>query len=147
MGKFTEKHLRSMKIIQVFHVQPAFQVCCNGLNNPVRVRGTAGNIDHRQPVITSYSIHYTKLYETWCRYVCPLGQMVATFARASIVEVRANYNYCSHECTSFDCYAGRDDIPGCSMGKGPFAMTTNQDCVLCGNCMKACKNAASYNFV
>lgn len=79
---------------------------------------------------------------TWCRYVCPLGQMVATFARASIVEVRANYNYCSHECTSFDCYAGRDDIPGCSMGKGPFAMTTNQDCVLCGNCMKACKNAA-----
>jgi polyferredoxin len=38
---------------------------------------------------------------TWCRYVCPLGQMVATFARASIVEVRANYNYCSHECTSF----------------------------------------------
>ena len=79
---------------------------------------------------------------TWCRYVCPLGQMVATFARTSMVEVRANYNYCSHECTSFDCYSGRDDIPGCSMGKGPFAMTTNQDCVLCGNCMKACKNAA-----
>jgi len=79
---------------------------------------------------------------TWCRYVCPLGQMVATFARTSIVEVRANYNYCSHECTNFDCYSGRDDIPGCSMGKGPFAMTTNQDCVLCGNCMKACKNEA-----
>jgi transcriptional regulator with AAA-type ATPase domain/NAD-dependent dihydropyrimidine dehydrogenase PreA subunit len=79
---------------------------------------------------------------TWCRYVCPLGQMVATFARASIVEVRANYNYCSHECTTFDCYNGRDDIPGCTMGKGPFAMSTNQDCVLCGNCMKACKNAA-----
>lgn len=78
----------------------------------------------------------------WCRYVCPLGQMVATFARTSIVEVRANYNYCSHECTSFDCYTGRDDTPGCSMGRGPFAMTTNQDCVLCGNCMKACKNEA-----
>jgi transcriptional regulator with AAA-type ATPase domain/NAD-dependent dihydropyrimidine dehydrogenase PreA subunit len=79
---------------------------------------------------------------TWCRYVCPLGQMVATFARASIVEVRANYNYCSHECTTFDCYNGRDDIPGCTMGKGPFAMSNNQDCVLCGNCMKACQNAA-----
>jgi transcriptional regulator with AAA-type ATPase domain/polyferredoxin len=78
----------------------------------------------------------------WCRYVCPLGQMVATFARTSIVEVRANYNYCSHECTTFDCFTGRDDIPGCSMAKGPFAMDTNQDCVLCGNCMKACKNAA-----
>jgi transcriptional regulator with AAA-type ATPase domain/polyferredoxin len=90
------------------------------------------------------AVLFALLFEgrTWCRYVCPLGQMVATFARASIVEVRANYNYCSHECTTFDCYSGRDDIPGCSMGKGPFAMSTNQDCVLCGNCMKACKNAA-----
>lgn len=78
----------------------------------------------------------------WCRYVCPLGQMVATFARASIVEVRANYNYCGHECTSFDCYSGRDGIPGCTMGKGPFAMTSNQDCVMCGNCMKTCRNEA-----
>ena len=78
----------------------------------------------------------------WCRYVCPLGQMVATFARASIVEVRSNYNYCSHECTNYVCYTGRDEIPGCSMGKGPFAMDTNQDCVLCGNCMKACENQA-----
>ena len=78
----------------------------------------------------------------WCRYVCPLGQMVATFARASIVEVRSNYNYCSHECTDYVCYTGSGDTPGCSMGKGPFAMDTNQDCVLCGNCMKACKNQA-----
>jgi transcriptional regulator with AAA-type ATPase domain/NAD-dependent dihydropyrimidine dehydrogenase PreA subunit len=78
----------------------------------------------------------------WCRYVCPLGQMVATFARASIVEVRSNYNYCSHECTDYVCYTGRGDTPGCSMGKGPFAMDTNQDCVLCGNCMKACENQA-----
>jgi transcriptional regulator with AAA-type ATPase domain/NAD-dependent dihydropyrimidine dehydrogenase PreA subunit len=78
----------------------------------------------------------------WCRYVCPLGQMVATFSRASIVEVRSNYNYCSHECTNYVCYTGRGDTPGCSMGKGPFAMDTNQDCVLCGNCMKACENQA-----
>ncbi len=78
----------------------------------------------------------------WCRYVCPLGQMVATFARASIVEVRSNYNYCSHECTDYVCYTGSGDTPGCSMGKGPFAMDTNQDCVLCGNCMKACRNQA-----
>jgi len=78
----------------------------------------------------------------WCRYVCPLGQMVATFSRASIVEVRSNYNYCSHECTDYVCFTGRGDTPGCSMGKGPFAMDTNQDCVLCGNCMKACENQA-----
>jgi len=90
------------------------------------------------------AVLFALLFEgrTWCRYVCPLGQMVATFSRASIVEVRANYNYCSHECKTFDCFTGRDDIPGCTMAKGPFAMDTNQDCVLCGNCMKACRNAA-----
>lgn len=92
----------------------------------------------------SSAVLFALLFEgrIWCRYVCPLGQMVATFARASIVEVRSNHNYCSHDCTTFDCFTGRDDIPGCSMGKGPFAMETNQDCVLCGNCMKACKNQA-----
>ncbi|MEN8231240.1 MAG: cyclic nucleotide-binding domain-containing protein [Thermodesulfobacteriota bacterium] len=90
------------------------------------------------------AVAFALLFEgrVWCRYVCPLGQMVATFSRVSIVEVRANYNYCSHECTSYDCFTGRDDIPGCSMAKGPFAMDTNQDCVLCGNCMKACRNEA-----
>ena len=90
------------------------------------------------------AVLFALLFEgrVWCRYVCPLGQMIATFARASIVEVRSNYNYCSHECTNYVCYTGRDEIPGCSMGKGPFAMDTNQDCVLCGNCMKACENQA-----
>jgi transcriptional regulator with AAA-type ATPase domain/NAD-dependent dihydropyrimidine dehydrogenase PreA subunit len=90
------------------------------------------------------AVAFALLFEgrVWCRYVCPLGQMVATFSRASIVEVRANYNYCSHECTSYDCFTGRDDIPGCTMAKGPFAMDTNRDCVLCGNCMKACRNEA-----
>jgi transcriptional regulator with AAA-type ATPase domain len=80
----------------------------------------------------------------WCRYVCPLGQMVATFARASIVEVRSNYNYCSHECTDYVCYTGSGDTPGCSMGKGPFAMDTNPDCVLCGHCMKATPATATW---
>ena len=90
------------------------------------------------------AVVFALLFEgrVWCRYVCPLGHMVSTFSRASIVEVRANYNYCSHQCTSYDCFTGRDDIPGCSMAKGPFAMDTNQDCVLCGNCMKACQNEA-----
>ena len=92
----------------------------------------------------SSAVIFALLFEgrIWCRYVCPLGQMIATFARASIVEVRSNYNYCSHECTNYVCYTGRDEIPGCSMGKGPFAMDSNQDCVLCGNCMKACENQA-----
>jgi len=74
----------------------------------------------------------------WCRYVCPLGQMVATFARLSFVEVRSNYNYCSNECSTYDCSTGKDGVPGCRMAKGPFVMETNQNCTLCGDCIKNC---------
>jgi transcriptional regulator with AAA-type ATPase domain/polyferredoxin len=74
----------------------------------------------------------------WCRYVCPLGQMVATFARLSIVEVRSNYNYCNNECSTYDCSTGKDNVPGCRMAKGPFVIETNQNCIICGDCIKNC---------
>lgn len=74
----------------------------------------------------------------WCRYSCPLGMMVGTLARTSVIEVRSNLNYCANECQNYECYTGRNGISGCRMGKGPFAMQTNQDCVLCANCIKAC---------
>lgn len=80
----------------------------------------------------------------WCRYICPLGQMVATFSRTSIIELRANYNYCSNQCRSYDCYTGRDGIPGCRMVKGPFALYSNQNCTMCGNCIKSCPNESVF---
>ena len=86
------------------------------------------------------AILFALLFEgrIWCRYVCPLGQMIATFARLSIVEIRSNYNYCSNECSTYDCSTGKERVPGCRMAKGPFAMETNQDCIICGDCIKNC---------
>ena len=86
------------------------------------------------------AILFALLFEgrIWCRYVCPLGQMVATFARLSIMEVRSNYNYCSNECSTYDCSTGKEGVPGCRMAKGPFVMETNQNCTLCGDCIKNC---------
>lgn len=88
------------------------------------------------------AVLFTLLYEgrVWCRTLCPLGQMVGTFGRISVVEVRSNFNYCSHECRSYDCFNGRDGIPGCQMVKGPFALESNHNCTLCGNCIKTCPN-------
>jgi len=85
---------------------------------------------------------FSLLFEghVWCRYFCPLGQMVATFARTSIIEVRANQTYCSNQCHSYECYSGRGDISGCKLAKGPFTLTSNQNCNLCGNCIKLCPN-------
>ncbi|MEW6426848.1 MAG: cyclic nucleotide-binding domain-containing protein [Thermodesulfobacteriota bacterium] len=78
----------------------------------------------------------------WCRVLCPLGQMVATFARLSLVELRTNANYCSNECTTYDCSVGRENVPGCRMLKGPFLLESNAGCTLCGNCIKSCRNNA-----
>jgi ferredoxin len=76
----------------------------------------------------------------WCQYISPLGQMVATFGRTAVVEVRTNYNYCSNQFHSYECYSGSGDIEGCKMAKGPFALESNQNCNLCGNCIKVCPN-------
>jgi len=76
----------------------------------------------------------------WCRYLCPLGQMVATFARTAILELRSNGDYCSNECDSYVCSTGNGEVNGCSMIKGPFLLSTNQNCTLCGNCIKTCPN-------
>ncbi|MDH4164627.1 MAG: cyclic nucleotide-binding domain-containing protein [Nitrospirota bacterium] len=77
---------------------------------------------------------------TWCRYLCPLGGMMGVFAGASVLEMRSNYGICNSTCLKHECYAGTDDREGCPMFEGPFALSSNRTCVLCGNCVKVCPN-------
>ncbi len=76
----------------------------------------------------------------WCRYLCPLGKLGAVFAGCSVVEWRANSSICNSTCKDNSCYKGDDDTPGCPMYQGPFSLTSNQNCILCGNCEKSCPN-------
>jgi transcriptional regulator with AAA-type ATPase domain/polyferredoxin len=77
---------------------------------------------------------------TWCRYLCPLGGMVGFLARCSAVELRSNYNICNTNCLKHDCYVGNEKGGGCPLFEGPFSLHSNQNCVLCGNCVKICPN-------
>jgi polyferredoxin len=122
-------YLGALSLAVVFWSQSA-------LNMWERPRETAGLL----LVMLVLAILFALVFEgrVWCRYVCPLGQMIATFARLSIVEVRSNYQYCSHECSTYDCSTGKDGVPGCKMAQGPFAMENNQNCILCGDCIKNC---------
>lgn len=77
---------------------------------------------------------------TWCRYLCPLGGMMGVFAGASVLEMRSNYGICNSTCLKHECYAGTVDREGCPMFEGPFALSSNRNCALCGNCVKVCPN-------
>ncbi len=76
----------------------------------------------------------------WCRYLCPLGSLAAIFSGCSIVEWRANSSICNSTCKNNSCYKGDESTPGCPLYQGPFSLTTNQNCIMCGNCVKTCQN-------
>ncbi|MDH4319120.1 MAG: 4Fe-4S binding protein, partial [Desulfobulbaceae bacterium] len=76
----------------------------------------------------------------WCRHLCPLGRMAGVFSGCSLIEWRSNSSICNSACSDHFCYTGRDGTEGCPMLQGPFALNSNQNCILCGNCLKTCEN-------
>lgn len=78
----------------------------------------------------------------WCRYLCPLGRMIGTYASLSLVELRPNSSVCTAECKTHGCYTGTDRAGGCPMFEGAFAIQSNEACKLCAQCIKSCTNRA-----
>ncbi len=76
--------------------------------------------------------------KTWCRYICGLGGMVGTLSTCSAVELRANYSVCNNTCKNHECNTGTEQEEGCPMCPGPFSLSSNQHCVMCGSCIKTC---------
>jgi DNA-binding NtrC family response regulator/ferredoxin len=74
----------------------------------------------------------------WCRFLCPLGKLVGFFSRCSPLELRANYNICNNDCRDHSCYVGNEYRPGCPVFEAPFVFHNNQECILCGYCIKSC---------
>lgn len=72
----------------------------------------------------------------WCKYLCPLGRMVAHSSALSLMELGSNSNVCSSQCQTHDCVKDRN----CPMGLHPSAATATKDCVLCLSCVKSCRH-------
>jgi transcriptional regulator with AAA-type ATPase domain/NAD-dependent dihydropyrimidine dehydrogenase PreA subunit len=82
----------------------------------------------------------------WCRYLCPLGRLAAIFSGCSVVEWRSNSSICNSTCKDNSCYKGDEKTAGCPLYQGPFSLRSNQNCILCGNCVKVCpNNSPSFN--
>jgi transcriptional regulator with AAA-type ATPase domain/polyferredoxin len=76
----------------------------------------------------------------WCRYLCPLGTLGAVYSGCSIVEWRSNNSICNSTCKDNNCYKGDETTRGCPLYQGPFSLSSNQNCILCGRCVKLCPN-------
>jgi polyferredoxin len=74
----------------------------------------------------------------WCRYLCPLGKLGAVYSGCSIVEWRSNNSICNTTCNDNICYKGDTHNRGCPLYQGPFSLHSNQNCILCGRCVKLC---------
>jgi transcriptional regulator with AAA-type ATPase domain len=73
---------------------------------------------------------------SWCKYICPLGRMLAHFSYLSLVELRSNNNVCSSQCHTHDCVKDSN----CPMGLHPSAAAASKNCILCLSCVKSCKH-------
>ncbi len=81
------------------------------------------------------SLVFRKL--VWCRYLCPLGALLGLLARCSFTEMRSNHSLCNNDCPEHKCLDRYGD-QGCPVLEAPFTMQSNQDCILCGECVKVC---------
>ena len=92
--------------------------------------------------IASFAVLSGIFYERrlWCRYLFPLGRLAAIFSGCSVIEWRSNSSICNSTCKDNSCYKGNDTTRGCPLYQGPFSLSSNQDCILCGNCVKTCPN-------
>jgi transcriptional regulator with AAA-type ATPase domain/polyferredoxin len=79
---------------------------------------------------------------TWCRHFCPLGGFIGTASIGSMLEVRADSTVCLNKCTTFECYVGKGNVPGCPMSQHLPYLDNNLDCKLCFNCVRNCPNGS-----
>ncbi|MHB8169996.1 MAG: cyclic nucleotide-binding domain-containing protein [Thermincolia bacterium] len=78
----------------------------------------------------------------WCHHLCPLGGFVGMASIGGMIEVRSDATVCLNKCTTFECYRGHGDVPGCPMSQHLPYIDNNMSCKLCMNCVRNCPNGA-----
>jgi len=74
----------------------------------------------------------------WCRYLCPMGSLLGISSLTSFFSLDADKHVCTYRCGTHECYTGKETEPGCQLFLHPYAIESQQDCVLCMQCHKNC---------
>ena len=75
---------------------------------------------------------------SFCRYVCPIGGLIAIYSMFSPLELR---NKCLEVCRGHkikECIKGTDTSHGCPMFVTPMTLDRNNYCNFCSECIKSC---------
>ena len=78
----------------------------------------------------------------WCRYLCPIGALLAPFNKISLIYVtRGEEEHFQQECLKCNACSNQ-----CPMGINVVTMNRDPECILCGKCIDACpKNLLSFS--
>jgi polyferredoxin len=78
----------------------------------------------------------------FCRGFCPVGLLLASYGRGSMLAVRPTNQETCGSCPGKDCRDGekryRVDARSCPSLLNPAKLEDNADCLVCGQCMKVC---------
>jgi len=81
--------------------------------------------------------------ETWCRYLCPLGNLGAAYAVFAMVYVRANPGVCAAKCDTHECFKGSSISHGCPVFHHPLYARDNHFCKMCFSCLRSCPHGST----
>jgi hypothetical protein len=78
----------------------------------------------------------------FCRGFCPVGLLLGTYGRGGMIAVRAGSAEACQACAGKDCvrscHRARLDARSCPSLLNPPRLDSNRDCLVCGQCLKAC---------
>jgi len=79
----------------------------------------------------------------FCRGFCPVGELLATYGRGGILVVRADTSEACSSCAGKECVASalryKGDARSCPSLLNPPKLNHSRDCLICGQCIKACQ--------
>jgi hypothetical protein len=78
----------------------------------------------------------------FCRGFCPVGLLLGTYGRGGMLAVRVGAGTKCQGCTGRDCIMScnrtRRGARSCPSLLNPPKLASNKDCLVCGQCIKAC---------
>ena len=79
----------------------------------------------------------------FCRAFCPVGMLLNAYGRGSMIAVRSGSSAVCGSCTGKDCLMAcnraKADGRSCPSLLNPPRLNSNKDCLVCGQCIKACE--------